>query len=97
MKRTTRLPPAKTAKPSGAQTRAKFYMTYPKKLVREPLIYWVSRKFDVITNIRSASVSEEIGIIALELDGTAAEIDRVVAWLREQGVTVEPIEKNVIE
>lgn len=93
MKRTTRLPRSKP----GAQTRAKFYMTYPKKLVREPLIYLVARKFDVITNIRSASVSKEIGIIALELDGPAATIEAVVTWFREQGVTVEPIEKNVIE
>jgi len=81
----------------GAAVREKFYLTYPKKLVKEPLIYWAAKKFDVVTNIRSASVSEEIGIIALELDGTAAEIDRAVAWFREQGVTVEPIEKNVIE
>jgi ABC-type methionine transport system ATPase subunit len=81
----------------GAKKREKFYMTYPTRLVREPLIYWVSRKFEVVTNIRSASVSEEIGIIALELDGTREAIDGAVAWFREQGVTVEPIEKNVIE
>jgi len=99
MKRATRLPRPKSAStaPGGGQTRAKFYMTYPKKLVREPLIYLVSRKFDVITNIRSASVSEEIGIIALELDGTPDQIEAAVDWFREQGVTVEPIEKNVIE
>jgi len=51
----------------------------------------------VVTNIRSASVGEDIGIIALELDGTREAIDSAVAWFREQGVTVEPIEKNVIE
>jgi len=93
MKRAPRL----SRRRSGAQTRTKFYMTYPKKLVREPLIYWVSRKFDVITNIRSASVSEDIGIIALELDGTQEAIDAAVSWFRDQGITVEPIEKNVIE
>ena len=93
MKRAPHLPGVK----GGAQTRAKFYMTYTTKLVREPLIYWVSRKFEVITNIRSASVSEEIGIIALELDGTPEAIEGAVSWFREQGVTVEPIEKNVIE
>lgn len=81
----------------GAQTRAKFYLTYPSKLVKEPLLYWAGRKFPVVTNIRSASVSEEIGIIALELDGTPEAIEAAVAWFREQGVTVEPIEKNVIE
>lgn len=93
MKRTSRPTRAK----AGAETRAKFYLTYPSKLVKEPLIYWAGRKFPVVTNIRSASVSEDIGIIALELDGTPEAIEATVAWFREKGVTVEPIEKNVIE
>jgi ABC-type methionine transport system ATPase subunit len=92
-----RAPSRRAQAKGGGETRAKFYLTYPSKLVKEPLIYWAGRKFPVITNIRSASVSEEIGIIALELDGTAEEIEAAVAWFREQGVTVEPIEKNVIE
>ena len=86
-----------SAKAGGVQQRAKLYLTYPKKLVREPLIWRISRDFDLVFNIRSASVSEEIGIIAIELDGTEAAIESAIAWLREQGVTVEPIEKNVIE
>jgi hypothetical protein len=95
VKRTT---PTRAARSKGGQeTRAKFYLTYPSKLVKEPLIYWAGRKFPVVTNIRSASVSEEIGIIALELDGTSEAIEAAVAWFREKGVTVEPIEKNVIE
>lgn len=81
----------------GGRANGKFYLTYPKRLVREPLIYQMSRKFDLVFNVRSASVSEEIGIIALELDGAAELIEGAVAWFREQGVTVEPIEKNVIE
>jgi L-aspartate semialdehyde sulfurtransferase ferredoxin len=84
-------------KRGATQHRAKLYLTYPKKLVREPLIWRISRDFDLVFNIRSASVSEEIGIIAIELDGTEAAIESAIAWLREQGVTVEPIEKNVIE
>jgi L-aspartate semialdehyde sulfurtransferase ferredoxin len=95
MKRTPppRLPKAKP----DAVARGKFYLTYPKKLVKEPLIYQMSRKFDLVFNVRSASVSEEIGIIALELDGRQEEIDAAVEWFRAQGVTVEPIEKNIIE
>ena len=95
-------PVKKTAAPNApktksAPTRVKLYLTYPQRLVREPLIYQLSRKFDVVFNVRGASVSEEIGIIALELDGDPEVIEAAVAWLREQGVTVEPIEKNVIE
>ena len=90
--------PARTGRTRrGTVTRAKFYLTYPKGLVKEPLIYQMSKKFDLVFNVRSASVSEEIGIIALELDGVQDEIDTAVAWFREHGVTVEPIEKNVIE
>ena len=84
------------ARPVG-EHRTKLYLTYPKKLVKEPLIYQMSRKWDLVFNVRSASVSEEIGIIALELDGRPEEIEAAVEWFRSQGVTVEPIEKNVIE
>ena len=95
-------PVKKTAAPSApktksAPTRVKLYLTYPKKLVRAPLIWQATRDFDLVFNIRSASVSEEIGIIAIELDGAETAIEGAIAWLREQGVTVEPIEKNVIE
>jgi L-aspartate semialdehyde sulfurtransferase ferredoxin len=90
--------PPRLAKPkSPGVSRGKFYLTYPKKLVKEPLIYQMARKFDLVFNVRSASVSEEIGIIALELDGRPEEIEAAVEWFRAQGVTVEPIEKNVIE
>ena len=85
------------SKPKTTRHRAKLYLTYPKMLVREPLIWRVTRDCDLVFNIRSASVSDEIGIIAIELDGAEDAIERAIAWLREQGVTVEPIEKNVIE
>ena len=97
MKRTPpRIPKPATPKPARS-ARGKFYLTYPKKLVKEPLIYQMSKQFDLVFNVRSASVSEEIGIIALELDGRPEEIDAAVEWFRAAGVTVEPIEKNVIE
>lgn len=75
----------------------RFYLTYNQEKIKEPIIYTVGRKFRVVTNIRSASVSDHIGIVGLELDGEQAEIDAAVAWIAEQGVKVEPIEKNVIE
>jgi ABC-type methionine transport system ATPase subunit len=77
--------------------KEKLYLTYPPALIKEPVIYLLGKKFDVVTNIRGAHVSDEMGLMALEIDGTRAEIDRAVAWLRAQGVTVEPIEKNIIE
>lgn len=75
----------------------RYYLTYSQAKIKEPIIYQVGKKFRVITNIRTASVSDHIGIVGLELDGDPAEIDAAVEWIAEQGVKVEPIEKNVIE
>jgi ABC-type methionine transport system ATPase subunit len=75
----------------------RFYLTYSQEKIKDPIIYSVGHKFEVITNIRGASVSDHIGIVALELEGEEAEIEKAVRWISSQGVKVEPIEKNVIE
>ena len=89
--------PVKNARANVRRVREKVYLTYPSDLIKEPLIYLVGQRFDVITNIRGANISETMGLVALELDGEQNEVEKAVAWLREQGVQVEPIEKNVIE
>jgi len=77
--------------------KEKFYLTYPPALIKQPLIYLLIKKFNIIPNIRGANVSEEMGLLAMEIEGAQSEIDHAITWLREQGVTVEPIEKNIIE
>jgi len=85
----------KTRPDSLQQTR--LWLMYPPKLIKEPLIWKLSKKFDVVTNIRQASVTDEIGIVSLELDGKRAEIQAAVKWLEKLGVSVEPVEIGVIE
>jgi len=50
-----------------------------------------------VTNIRQASVTDEIGIVCLELDGKREDVKAAVSWLEKHGVKVEPVEINVIE
>mgnify|MGYP003341567250 CR=1 FL=1 len=75
----------------------RFYLTYSQEQIKEPVIYQVGRKFRVVTNIRSASISDHVGIVGLELEGEPDQIADAVKWIAAQGVKVEPIEKNVIE
>jgi ABC-type methionine transport system ATPase subunit len=77
--------------------RERYYLSYPRALIKEPILYQLVKKFDLVFNIRGASVSEEMGLVAVEFEGTSEQIERALAWLRQTGVTVEPIEKNVIE
>jgi hypothetical protein len=65
------------------------HFEFAEDLVKQPLLYQINRKFkDVVINIRGASVTDEGGFLALELEGEAAEVERVVEFLRSQGVEV---------
>jgi ABC-type methionine transport system ATPase subunit len=81
----------------GATVREKVYLTYPTKLLKEPILYQLGHKFRVVTNLRGANISTDVGLVALEIEGDEAEVASAIGWLREIGVAVEPIEKNVIE
>ncbi|MGH7770335.1 MAG: NIL domain-containing protein [Candidatus Binatia bacterium] len=73
------------------------YLTFPKDLVKEPIVCWLAKKFDITFNIRGSTVTAEMGLVALEIEGERAEVDKSIKWLKDKGVIVEPIEKNVIE
>jgi L-aspartate semialdehyde sulfurtransferase ferredoxin len=78
-------------------TQQRLWLMYPPKLIKEPLIWKLGHKFNVITNIRQASVTDEIGVVCLELDGKRADVKAAIKWLEKVGVSVEPVEINVIE
>ena len=78
-------------------TQQRLWLMYPPKLIKKPFIWEVGHKFKVVTNIRQASVTDEIGIVCLELDGARSEVDAAIKWLEKNSVNVEPVEINVIE
>ena len=75
----------------------RLWLMFQPRLVTQPVVYDLGKKFAVVTNIRQASVNEEIGLVSIELQGESAEIDRAIAWLEEIFVKVEPVEINTIE
>lgn len=77
--------------------RTRLWLMYPAKLIQEPVIWKLGQKFKVVTNIRQVSVTDEIGITCLELDGKREEVKRAIKWLERLGISVEPVEINVIE
>jgi L-aspartate semialdehyde sulfurtransferase ferredoxin len=75
------------------------WFTFPSRAeVEQPIIWQMSQKFpNVVFDIRQASVQNEIGIMAVLLTGREAEVVAAIDFLRKKGVTVEPIEKSVVE
>lgn len=66
--------------------------------VEQPIIWQMSRKYpDVMFDIRQASVQNELGIMAVLLSGPELDVKAAMEFVRSKGVTVEPIEKSVVE
>ena len=80
-----------------ARETQRFWLTFNEQTNRKPLICEMGRKFDIIFNIRNASVTPAVGIIALELEGERQVLKDAVAWFESNGVQVEPVEINTIE
>ena len=77
-------------------TRMRLRLTFPPHLLQEPIVYRLVKDFDIVINIRRADVKADYGWVALELDGEEAQLERGVKWLKEKGVQVDPIERDVI-
>jgi len=75
------------------------WFTFPSaKQVEQPIIWQMSNRFPgVVFDIRQASVTDSIGIMAVLLSGSEEDVHGAMAFVRSRGVTVEPIEKSVVE
>jgi len=71
--------------------------TFPRELIKEPVIYHLSHKFQVVTNIRRADVTENRGWVVLELEGEDKEIDAGIEWVKGKGVRVDPVVGDIVE
>jgi L-aspartate semialdehyde sulfurtransferase ferredoxin len=72
-------------------------LTFPQHLIREPVIFSMAKKYDIMPNIRRARVTENVGEMILELEGENENIEKGIASLRQQGVDVELVEGDIVE
>jgi ABC-type methionine transport system ATPase subunit len=64
------------------------HFEFAKDLVKQPVLYHLNRQFDVVVNIRGASVTDEGGFLSLELEGEESELAKVFAYLKQRGIKV---------
>ena len=70
------------------------HCTLPPDLVHQPILHDLVRATSAVVNVRRANVDVESGVawFLLELSGPPDQLDQAGDWLRQQGVTVEPID-----
>jgi hypothetical protein len=78
-----------------ARLRVKF--TFPPDQIKEPVIWEVGKRFDLVTNIRRADITAEVAWATLELEGEQENLDEGIKWVTERGVRVDPVEDSIIE
>ena len=77
--------------------RRRLKLIFGPELVKEPVIYQLGRRFEIVTNIRRADVTRDQGWVLLEVSGEPEELDRGVAYLESRGVKVEAPEGDLVE
>ncbi len=71
-------------------------LVFPQHLIKEPVIYMMSKEYDVIPNIRRARVTESVGEVSLELEGAEDNLKKAVEFLEKKGVKAEPVVGDVV-
>lgn len=78
-------------------TRRRLHLTFPERLIQEPVVHTLGTRFGIVTNIRRANVEERFGWIILEVDGADDALREGIEYLRELGVQVDQIEGDVVQ
>ena len=76
--------------------RKQVTLIFPQHLIKEPVIYMMAKEHNVIPNIRRARVTESVGEVTLEIEGSETGLKNAVAFLEKNGVKVEPVVGDVV-
>ncbi|MCB9852998.1 MAG: hypothetical protein H6819_07875 [Phycisphaerales bacterium] len=74
---------------STAPVRQKLWLTIVGALRSQHFLWTISRRFDVVYKITQSVTGDPVSIVSMVVSGTQAEVDGVVAYMREQGINVE--------
>ncbi|OIO37631.1 MAG: hypothetical protein AUJ72_04195 [Candidatus Omnitrophica bacterium CG1_02_46_14] len=66
-------------------------LVFPPDQIKKPAVFTMAKKFDIMPNIRQARVTETIGEMMLELEGTEENLKKGVKYLESIGIKVEPV------
>ena len=75
----------------GGLVKKRVTLVFPQDQIKEPAVFTMAKKFDIIPNIRKARVTETIGEMTLELEGTEKNLEEGIRYLESRGIKVESV------
>lgn len=78
------------------EIQRKLVLKFPKRLIDQPVIYRLTKDFDLMFNILKADISpDEEGLLVIELSGTEENFCRGVEFLKRLGIGIQPLSKDL--
>lgn len=74
-----------------ALIKRRVMLVFPQEQIKEPVVFTMAKKFDIMPNIRKARVTETVGEMMLELEGTEKNLKQGIKFLESHGIKVEPV------
>jgi len=74
----------------------KLVLTFPHLKVDKPIVYHLTKDFDLAFNILKARITpEDEGEMVLEISGSDENLKKGLEFMKAEGVIVEPLKKEV--
>ena len=76
--------------------KRRLVLTFPPKLVEEPITYRLIKDYDLVVNILRAKISpEEEGRLMIELSGEKGALKRGMDYLNGLKVNIQPLARDI--
>jgi len=79
------------------ETAKKIVLKFPRQLADKPIVYHLTKDFNLQFNILKASITpSEEGLMVMELVGEEQDYRKGMDYLLQSGVQVQPLSKDII-
>ena len=76
----------------NARRTQKFKLSFPEKVIGDPIIHTLSHDFDVVPNILRGRITDKNAWLEVELIGSDKNLERARKFLGDRGVVFTPLD-----
>ena len=74
----------------------KIVLKFPKDKIDKPIVYKLIKDFNLTFNIMKANITpDQEGHMVLELIGENADIEKGIKYLKDLGILIQPLSKDI--
>jgi hypothetical protein len=65
--------------------------TIPRELLLEPILYYITREYDIKVAVYMSEMTDKEGVLKLEIEGEENKIEAGLTWATAKGIHVKHI------